>query len=398
MPFPLPPYPRSRPEIIRAVTRELEAGRWTRLEGAPELERAWEAYLGEGHSWFLSSGTAAIEALLLGHGLQPGDEVITTPYTWGATVSAILALGMIPVFADIDYESAQIDPNSIRECITPRTRAILAVHLFGLCAPVNELKSIAEEAGVILLEDASQAHGASIGGRRVGTFGEGAAFSCMGMKPLGGSEGGFAHFASPDTREQAYLYGQHPRGIDQERVAVLDEAGLLDTLQLGWRPSAISAAIIEARLPFLDTENEGRRKNVAFLKESLDPARGIRITPALPGTSPVHHLLSFLPDLEKLQCTRDELLQRFRREGLPFFPYIPTPIHRMKRIQVDETATTPVLWRSWLRQAGVDYRKTSCPAAERRAGTSFEMVWNFTGEDPPAMEDLATRIHNALPR
>jgi dTDP-4-amino-4,6-dideoxygalactose transaminase len=391
-----PDYPIATDQVVEAVLKQLKSGAWTRLEGAPELEAKWEAFQGCGHAWFLSSGTAALEAIFLGHGIQPGDEIITTPYTWGASVSSILAIGAVPVFADIEYQTGQIDPASVRKCITKKTRAILAVHLFGTPSPMNELQSIATESALLLFEDASQAHGAMLNHTRVGNFGDAAAFSCMGMKPFGATEGGLALFKSETAREKAYLYGRHPRGIDPDRVAHLDAEGLLDTLQLGWRPSAISAAILEARLPSLDEENSGRRENARELRQKLAGLPGVYLPDEPSGTEPVYHLLSFLVDPEQCPFSKGEVLDRLRANGLPVFSYIPKPIHKMKRLNPAGYDGPPVLWHSWLKLAGVDYRQTVCPNAEKRSVSSFEMSWNFTTNNPDAVKAIADAFHKAL--
>ncbi len=391
-----PQYPVCTDEIIAAVTRRLRSGQWTRLEGAPELEAQWEAYMGGGHAWFVSSGTAALEAIFLGHNIQPGDEIVTTPYTWGASVAAILAIGAVPVFADIDYATGQIDPESVAARITPRTRAILAVHLFGVPSPMPRLQAIAKARGLLLFEDASQAHGATLDGVKVGRFGDAAAFSCMGLKPFGATEGGMALFRCPEARERAYLYGRHPRGIDPERVRRLEAEGLLDTLQLGWRPCAVSAAILSARLPALDAENKGRRDNARRLRDRLAGLPGFALPDEPPGCEPVYHLLSMLVDPATCPHSRAEVLARLRAKGLPAFLYIPTPVHRMKRLNPAGYDGPAVLWHPWLRQAGVDYARVSCPAAERRCACAIEFSWNFTRYDPAAMDALAAAIREAL--
>jgi len=391
-----PQYPVCTEEIVEAVTRQLRSGQWTRLEGAPELEAQWEGYMGGGRAWFVSSGTAALEAIFLGHNIQPGDEIVTTPYTWGASVSAILAIGAIPVFADIDYATGQIDPGSVEACITAKTRAILAVHLFGTPSPMPQLQAIAKARGLLLFEDASQAHGATLQGVKVGAFGDAAAFSCMGLKPFGATEGGLALFRCAEARERAYLYGLHPRGIEAERVRRLEADGLLDTLQLGWRPSAISAAILSARLPGLDAENQGRRDNARRLREQLAGLPGFGLPDEPPASEPVYHLLSLLVDPDACPWSHAQVLERLRAKGLPAFRYIPKPVHRMKRLNPAGYDGPPVLWHAWLRQAGVDYARTSCPAAERRSDCAIEFSWNFTAHDPAAMDAIAAAIRAAL--
>lgn len=333
---------------------------------------------------------------MLGCGVEPGSEIITTPYTWGASVSAILAIGAVPVFADIDYSTGQLDPSSVAACITPRTCGILAVHLFGTPAPVDRLSALAARHGLLLIEDASQAHGARLHGQRVGTFGDASAFSCMGMKPFGATEGGFAVFKDPAARERAYLYGRHPRGMDPDRVASLNAEGLLDTLQLGWRPSAISAAILQARLPDLDAENAGRRANARQLREAMEDLHGLVLPDEPEGAEPVYHLLSMLVEGDDMPRQRDACIAALRQAGLPPFAYIPRPIHRMRRLNPHDYDGPPVLWHAWLRQAGVDYRLTRCPNAEKRSASALEFSWNFTEEEPASMKAIAEAIGEAL--
>lgn len=392
-----PSYPPCPDHLLETVRRQLTSRQWVRLEGCPELEDAWKKFQGTEHTcWFLSSGTAAIQAALLGHGIAPGDHVLVPPYTWGATVSAVLGLGAIPVFADIEYESGQMDAGAVRAALSADIKAVIAVHLFGIPAPVDALRQIADEHGIPLVEDASQAHGARLRGRRVGNFGHASAFSCMGLKPLGATEGGMVQFEDPAAAEIAFLYGKHPRGIEAERRQHLEEQGLLDTLQFGWRPSPLSAAILQARLPDLDKENEARRRNARLLRERLRDIPGLRLPEDPEGTEPVYHLLSFLPDEDLPDAEAGRILARAREENLPLFRYIPVPIHHMKRLNPSGYEGPPVLWHAWLRQAGIDYSTTRYPQAERRAARSLEMAWNWIEEDPAAMDRLSDRFAAAL--
>lgn len=231
-----PIHPSREPSRLQPAIERLQNSEWTRLEGAPETEQALRDFHGGGEIWYLSSGTAALEAIMLGHGIGPGDEVITTPYTWGATVAAILAIGAVPVFADIQPNSPLLDPLDVARRMGPKTKAIMAVHLFGSPCEMKQLRAIADEYKIFLFEDGSQAHGATVDGTRVGRLGHAGAFSCMGLKPLAGTEGGYAVFEDSKAAEQAYLYGKHPRGLSPELAKRLSEEGLLDSLQLGWRP------------------------------------------------------------------------------------------------------------------------------------------------------------------
>ncbi len=390
-----PRYPVRRTEVLAAAAAALTEGDWARLEGAPETEAALRDFHGGGEVWWVASGTAALEAILLGHGIGPGDEVITVPYTWGATVSAILAVGAVPVFADVDPLTGLIAVDSVPSLIGPRTRAILAVHLFGRPFDAIRLRQIADGAGILLFEDGSQAHGARLHGQRVGRFGHASAFSCMGLKPLAGTEGGYAIFEDPAAAERAYLHGKHPRGLRPEHAAALAAEGLLDSLQLGWRPCAVGAALACAALPFLDEENAARRRNAETLRALLADIPWVTMPPEPAGTESVHHLMSLLYHEEVAGVPRAEFLSRLASFGVDAFVYIPVPIHKLRRLDWTDPGVPPTFWHRQLREAGVHYHNLSLPGAESRSATSFEMPWNWTTNNPRAMEQIAQALHVA---
>lgn len=393
-----PAHPRRRDDVLAAALQQLRDGDWVRLEGAPELEADLAAFHGpsvdgrEPLPWFISSGTAALEAIMLGHGIGPGDEVITTPYTWGATVSAILAIGAIPVFTDIDPISGRMDPATVPDLITEKTRAVLTVHLFGHPVDCRALRDICDQAGILLFEDASQSHGARFAGTRVGNWGDAAAFSCMGLKPLGGTEGGYALFRDRSAAEAAWLYGKHPRGLDAETATRLGDAGLLDALQLGWRNSSVSAALVQANLSYLDADNAGRRANAAHLREHLASCDMVTMPDELPQAEGVYHLMSLVYHGDDRAAFQARLGER----GVDCFHYIPIPIHRLARLNPDGYQGPRVLWHDHLRAAGVDYRTISLPGAEQRSRTTVELGWNWTDDDPAAMAALAAAIIDAV--
>jgi dTDP-4-amino-4,6-dideoxygalactose transaminase len=393
-----PRFPVRRESASAALLEQFREKDWSRLEGVPELEADLRAFHGSGaeNLWYLASGTAAIEALLLGYEIGPGDEVITTPYTWGATVSAILAVGAVPQFADINPETGLIDPNTVESQINERTAAIIGVHLFGWPCDNVELARIARKHGLRYFEDGSQAHGARLHGDRVGLAGDGAAFSCMGMKPLAGSEGGYAIFKDRDAYETAALYGKHPRGLDSDAAARLGEAGLLDTLQLGWRPCAFGAALVRAQLPHLAGENSARRMNIAVLRERLGELPGVRIPEEPDGAEPVYHLLSIVFEEEKAGLSRTDFSAAMRERGWGFFVYIPTPVHRMTRLNPHGYEGPRVFWHEQLLRAGVDYSEISCPAAEWRSDHSLEMAFNWTEAAPEAMGHFAESMREVI--
>jgi dTDP-4-amino-4,6-dideoxygalactose transaminase len=397
-----PVFPVRRREVIAAALERLEHRDWTRLEGEPETEAALAAYHGRGMAgtdpevWYVASGTAALEAILLGHGIGPGDEVVVTPYTWGATVAAILMVGAIPVFADVDPLTGLLDPAAAEAAITSATRAIMCVHLFGMPCDGTRLREIADRRGILLFEDGSQAHGARWRGTRVGAFGHASAFSCMGLKLLAGTEGGYAVFHDPAAAERAYLYGKHPRGLKPERAAALAEAGLLDALQLGWRPCTVGAALVLAALPHLDGEVAARRRNAAVLRRNLAGCAAVTMPPEPEGAEGCWHLLSLVFHPERTGCDLETYRARLAARGVGTFRYIPVPIHRLKRLNPWDYDGPRVLWHDQLRRAGIDYRRTSCPHAEWRSEREFTMGFNWTVDDPDAMGRLAEALRGAV--
>lgn len=382
-----PPYPTRSEARLKAAFARLQHTEWTRLEGAPDTEAALQAYHGGGEVWYVASGTAALQAIMLGHQIGPGDEVITTAYTWGATVAAILTIGAVPVFADILESAPLLDPASVRACITPRTKAILTVHLFGYPSLMSELKDIADAHHILLLEDGSQAHGARIRGQRVGLLGHGAAFSCMGLKPLAGTEGGYAIFRDPQVAERAFVHGKHPRGLSPERIESLTKTGQLDALQLGWRPCAIGAELVKSGLETLDAENEGRRQNARLLRELLAEVPGVFMDTEPDDSEPIYHLLSLRLDPE-LQLPPAAALQKLADTGLGPFHYIPTPLHQLKRMQWQDDDQPGIFWHRQLREAGICYRDLKLPRTEQRCRSSIELSWNWTQCNEKAMTQI----------
>jgi dTDP-4-amino-4,6-dideoxygalactose transaminase len=218
----------------------------------------------------------------------------------------------------------------------------------------------------------------------------------MGLKLLAGTEGGYCIFSDAVAAEKAYLYGKHPRGLKQDRVEVLNDAGLLDSLQLGWRPCMVGAALVRAALPFLDEENTARRRNAALLRKHIGSIPFLTMPEELPGAKGCYHLMSLIYDAGIAGVSREIYLERLNRLGAGGFVYIPTPIHRLHRLNPHDYTGPRVMWHEHLRRAGVDYRNTHCPHAEWRSKNSIEFVWNWTEINPHAMEQFAGALAAAV--
>ncbi|WP_100448108.1 DegT/DnrJ/EryC1/StrS family aminotransferase [Glycomyces xiaoerkulensis] len=238
-------------------------------------------YHGVSRAVLTSSGTAALYSMYAARGIGPGDQVIVPAYTFFATVTPLLHLGAVPVLADCD-ETGNLDPKQITQCITPRTKAVVVTHMWGLPADMASLKAIAEERGLMLLEDGSHAHGASIDGQKVGTFGQAAAFSMNGPKPLSAGEGGFVLTDDDETYYRILLHGQYNKRCRNElpedhefyRYAVTG-------MGLKHRIHALAARIALDQLRDLDTYLEGRANVANYLCEQLSELPGIAV-PQLP--------------------------------------------------------------------------------------------------------------------
>jgi dTDP-4-amino-4,6-dideoxygalactose transaminase len=245
------------------------------------LEEELCEYHGVTHAVLTSSGTAALHSMYAACGLGPGDEVIVPAYTFFATVTPLLHLGATPVLADCD-ESGNLDPKDVTQRITERTRAVVVTHMWGVPAAMQALKAVTDEHGLMLLEDASHAHGASIDGQRVGTFGRAAAFSMNGPKPLSAGEGGFVLTDDDEVYYRVLLHGQYNKRCRNElpRDHQLYDYAVTGT-GLKFRIHPLAAAIALDQLGRLDHYLTGRATTAAYLCERMSELPGI-IVPERP--------------------------------------------------------------------------------------------------------------------
>ncbi|MDY7042585.1 MAG: DegT/DnrJ/EryC1/StrS family aminotransferase, partial [Chloroflexota bacterium] len=241
-------------EEKQAVLAVLDSGMLAQGDRVAEFEEAFAAFCGVKHAIATSSGTTALHVALLAHGIGPGDEVITTPFTFIASANSVLYVGAKPVFVDIDPTTFNLDPAKIEAAITPRTKAILPVHLFGLPCEMPAISVLAKEHGLAVIEDACQAHGADIKGRRAGSFGTGC-FSFYPTKNITTAEGGMITTDADDIAEHARLIRSH--GMRRRYYH--------ESLGYNFRMTDIHAAIGLAQLPKLESFNERRIANARYL-------------------------------------------------------------------------------------------------------------------------------------
>jgi dTDP-4-amino-4,6-dideoxygalactose transaminase len=254
-------FARYRAQVDAAIARVIDSGLYVLGPAVAEFEASFAAYLGAGHAVGVGSGTDAVALALRAIGIGPGDEVIAPALTAAGTAQGILASGASVRFAEVDASTRCLDPAAAAAAVTPRTAAIVAVHLFGQPCDVVALAAVAARHGLALVEDAAQAHGASVGGRRIGTFGQAAAFSFYPTKPLGAlGDGGAVVTSDPGIAERVRalrVYGwDGPERISRTAAG----NSRLDTLQ---------AAVLSALLPSLDKINGERRVIAAAYRDAL---------------------------------------------------------------------------------------------------------------------------------
>jgi dTDP-4-amino-4,6-dideoxygalactose transaminase len=385
------PWPRFTPEAIARVVELLERGETVTLGKrgvVGEAEAAVSAYHGGRHTMLLNSGHASLHAALMGLEIGPGDEVITTPYTWGASIACILHAGAVPVFVDVDPVTGLLDPERIAPAITPRTKAILAVHIYGQPADMPAIRAIADRHGLFVIEDGSQAHGATIHGEKVGSFSDAAGFSCMGGKLLATAEAGYLVTPHADVYWKAALMGQHyGRSADPgfpEAYKPYD-----DSLVFTYRLSPLIAALVPSQLAKLDGELAARRENVARLRERLAGIAWLRFPDYPSGFAPAYHMLTTNYVSEAAGVSRATILKALGSEGVGIFAYVPSPISTWRRLQWrDYDGPTP-LWMEGLRRAGIDYAAVELPGCDHKIAHAMEIGWNYVTPDPSAMDQLA---------
>lgn len=391
-----PLFPRFTQRAIERVTDLLKRGQTMGLgrSHSPEVaetEEALSAWHGGRHVLGSSSGHGALHMALAGLEIGPGDEVITTPYTWGASTSCILHQGAIPVFADVDAETGLLDPEAVENAITERTRAILVVHIFGQPADAPRLREIANRHGIALIEDGSQAHGAEIAGRRVGEFGDAACFSCMGGKVLASIEAGYLVTPDEGVYWRGAMIGQH-MGRSTDKGFPEELRPFVDSLVYTYRINPITAVLLTEQLQKLPEELEARRSNAEHLRNALRDAQFIKIPDYAKGVRPSFHMLSMNVDTEAAGVTRDTFAAALTAEGLAAFAYVPSPIPDWPRIQWQNYRGPVTAWGENLKSAATDYRHLDLPNCRHKISCSLESRFDFIDPAPEIMDRIAEII------
>jgi dTDP-4-amino-4,6-dideoxygalactose transaminase len=299
-------------ELNTAFQRVLRSGQFILGPEVEAFEQEVAQYLGVKHAIGLNSGTDALFIGLRALGIGPGDEVITTPFTFFATAEAISLMGAIPVFVDIDPETFNINPDLVEPAITPRTKAILPVHLYGRPAEMAPILALAEQHGLKVLEDCAQAFGATYQGKKVGTLGHAGAFSFFPSKNLGAyGDGGLLATDDDQIAETARMLRAHGsrRKYHNEMIGYNSR---LDALQ---------AAILRVKLPYVDAWNQARREVAQRYNELLKDLPSL----VLPEVSEGHVFHQYT--VRVLKGRRDQVQKVLAEEGIGTMVYYPVPVH-----------------------------------------------------------------------
>lgn len=305
-------YAGIRQELDAAVLSVLASGDYVLGNEVAAFEREFADWCGAAHAVAVNTGTSALHLALLAAGIGPGDEVVTVPFTFVATVSAICYTGARPVFVDVEPRTLTLDPALLEETITPRTRAIVPVHLYGQMADMDPIMAIARRHGLAVIEDACQAHGAEYHGRRAGGIGLSGCFSFYPGKNLGAcGEGGC--IVTSDEQQAATMrmlrdWGQKSRYHHEVKG-------------FNYRMDAIQGAILRVKLRHLDAWTEARRAHAACYASLLAGSRLVELPQEAAGRRHVYHIYAVrTPEREGLRRVLDEA-------GIRTGLHYPIPVH-----------------------------------------------------------------------
>jgi dTDP-4-amino-4,6-dideoxygalactose transaminase len=311
----VPQYERYQEEINEAIKRVLRSGRYILGTELLSFEKEFAEYIGCRYGIGVASGTDALVLALRAAGIQPGDEVITTTYAPTPTPAAIIMAGGRPVFVDVEEETALMNPGLIKENISPNTKFIIPVHLFGLPCDMAEITGIAQRYHLTVIEDAAQAHGSLLDGKKVGNFGDLSCFSFYPTKNLGGyGDGGIVLTNRVDLYEKLKLLRNYGKKNDPFNSQILGVNSRLDELQ---------AAILRVKLPDLDAMNEARAVRVELYQNGLKDLP-LSFLKELNGAKSNYHILTVI-------CPegRDALMEFLESQGVQTNVYYPQPLHSM---------------------------------------------------------------------
>jgi len=339
-----------------------------------ELERKLEDYTGAKHAVAVSNGTAALHCACIAAGIGPGDEVITTPITFAASANCALYCGAMPVFADINPDTYNIDPKSIRERITDKTKAVVAVDFTGQAVELDEIRAICDEHNLILIEDAAHSIGTEYKGKKVGSIADMTTFSFHPVKTVTAGEGGAILTNDDDLYQKLVL--AHTHGITHDET-IMEEAPhegpwYYEQVALGYnyRLTDFQSALLTSQLKKLDEFKKRRQEIVKAYNEAFTDVDGIFVQKEIPESDTCRHLYIIQLELDKLTCTRREFFDAMAAEN------VQCQVHYV-----------PVYWFPHYQRLG--FEKGLCPNAEKM----YEGIMSIPLYPRMTDEDVADVIH-----
>jgi dTDP-4-amino-4,6-dideoxygalactose transaminase len=298
-------------EVLSAVANVFESTQFVLGKEVAAFEEEFAAYSGAKYGIAVNSGTSALHLALLAAGVGPGDEVITVSSTFVATVAAVVYTGATPVFVDIDPVNYTMDPSQIEAVMTPKTKAILPVHLYGNPADMDPILEIARRYGLVVIEDAAQAHGAEYKGRRCGSMGDLGCFSFYPGKNLGAyGEGGLVTTNNPEFVRTIRMLRDW--GAEKKYQHVLKG--------YNYRMEGVQGAILRVKLRYLEQWTEARRAHAAAYQKALNGA-DVKLPVEVPGNRHVYHVFAMQSP------NRDEMIQSLNAQGIQTGIHYPIPVH-----------------------------------------------------------------------
>lgn len=356
-------YQHIREEMLEAVSRVFESCQFILGDEVKAFEEEFARFSGAKLGIGVNSGTSALHLALLAAGVRPGDEVITVPHTFVATVAAICYAGARPVLVDIDPESYLLDPGQLEAAITPRTRAIVPVHLYGQPAEMDPILEMAHRHGLMVIEDAAQAHGAEYKGRRCGSLGDMAGFSFYPGKNLGAcGEGGMVTTDNPDLAQTVRML----RDWGQERKYHHGMRGF------NARMEAIQGAVLRVKLNYLDQWNEARRSIANRYDECLAGCSGVLLPKRLADRKHVYHIYAVRVK------NREDFMKFLQEQGVQTAIHYPFAVHTLEGY------------------ADLGYRASDFPVAEQVAAEVVSLP--IFPEMTPEMVDRVVAVVQAWDR
>lgn len=366
-------------EELTAVTAVLETGvlsgyigaKGEAFMGGPRVrafETAAAQYFGVKHAVAVNSWTSGLTASVGAIGLEPGDEVITTPWTMVATATAILQWNGIPVFADIDPVSFNLDPASVEKCISPRTKAIMAVDIFGQSSDMRALRGIANRHNLKLLGDTAQSPGAQYHGKSTGTLADIGGFSLNYHKHIHCGEGGILVTNDDDYAARLQMIRNHAEAVVQSS----DPAVLCNMLGSNFRMGEIEAAIATEQLKKLEANIKSRQRIAAEFNQGLGSLPGLATPKVSDGCTHVYYIYGITLDIAALGVSREKIVAALRAEGVPGVGSGYQNVHLYPLFQQRIAyGTQGFPWNSPYCGRDVTYERGICPVAEKLHAETF---------------------------